>query len=107
MLLQFLRALLLSCLTKLGGNLRINEDIPNVPLPDAPPSLEENRAPSMRGIPPEKLASVRHSKERETLEAEVDIAIFEQNRKVKIESAVLFEQESKKERFEIKSQATI
>jgi len=77
--------------------------------------LQENRAPSVAGIPPEKRESARHSEERETLEAVVDIAIFEQNREVKMESAVLFEQRERErererekddERFEIKSQAT-
>jgi hypothetical protein len=69
MLLQFLRALVLSCLTKFGGNLKIREDDRPPPNDPRAPILPENRpalAPSDRGTP-EKSGSERHSNDGKTL----------------------------------------
>ncbi|KAJ0954429.1 hypothetical protein HanRHA438_Chr00c17g0851351 [Helianthus annuus] len=65
MLLQFLRALLLSCRTKFGGNRRINEELPYGRLPEVVRRLPENRGWSGRGMAPE---FERHLKGSETLD---------------------------------------
>lgn len=83
MLLQFLRDLVLSWRTKLGGKRKINEDRP--PRNDAVPESELGRpvnrawlgflpAPPIFGAP-EKSGSERHSKDGKTL-AHVDTAIL-------------------------------